>query len=72
MLAVSASASADTGLKKNNRLADHQKQITEAQVLCEESGVQTVMVRDETGEITIACDKLAPESAPAPAGLGRC
>lgn len=66
MLAVSASAFADTGLKKNKRLADRQEQITEGQVLCEESGVQTVVVRDETGEITIACDKLAHESAPAP------
>lgn len=65
MLVVSASAFAEGG-KNQQRLADRLNQITDGQVLCEEEGVQIVVLKDETSEITIACDKLAPASAPAP------
>ena len=65
VLAVSGSAWAAGG-KNQQRLAERQDQIAEGQILCEEAGVETVVIRDESGEITIACHKLAPESAPAP------
>jgi hypothetical protein len=64
VLAVSGSAWAGGG-KNKNRLAERQDQIAESQLLCEETGVETIVIRDESGEITIACHKLAPESAPA-------
>jgi hypothetical protein len=65
MLVVSASAFAEGG-KQQQRLADRLDQITDGQVLCEEDGVQIVVLKDETSEITIACNKLAPETSPAP------
>lgn len=65
-LAASSLAFADTGLKNKKHLADRQDAVTEGQILCEEEGVQTVVIKDESGEITIACDKLAPETSPAP------
>lgn len=65
MLVVSASAFAEGG-KNQERLADRLEAVEEGQMICEEDGVETVVLRDEDGEITVSCEKLAPESAPAP------
>jgi len=66
MVAMSGYALADVGGQNRQKMAERLVEITEGQILCEEAGVQTVVIKDDDGEIVIACDKLAPGTSPAP------